>query len=278
MSEDKKEWDILDVATQATQFIEKNFKILLGLFIVAILAGSLWSYTRYVSRQNEMKAFSELYKITKVYDEKKSNFEKASEQAKKKTDKSKDKVAESENQEKLSPATGELEKDYPQVVKDLESFIDSHLGLNASGEAALVLSEIYDKYDQQQKGAEVIAKVLKDWDSKDVLYYVMQMRSGDLWASRDQCDKAVPFWQVVANGESFITRQAQLKLGVCLQKLGRIDEAKQWYTRITEKEPNSSEGFSAKRYLRFLEFKTKSGEETSDDKAQINAKKKDSHS
>ena len=178
----------------------------------------------------------------------------------------------------MALATGDINKDYPQVVKDLEAFLKANLGRNASGEAALSLSEIYAEYNQAEKGAKAVGLALSQWKNKNVLYYVMQMRSGDLWATVNQCDKAVPYWQVVANSESFIAQQAQLKLGVCLQEIGKIEEAKKWFEKIKAKAPNSTEGFSAKRYIRFLEFKTKTSSDVGADKAQQTNNKKDSAS
>ena len=66
------------------------------------------------------------------------------------------------------------------------------------------------------------------------------MRSGDLWASAGQCDKAVSHWQVVAESENFIQKQAQLKLGVCLQEMGKVDQAKTWFEKIKANTPNSA--------------------------------------
>lgn len=266
---DNKDWDILEFAAQTSKLIENNFKVILGLFIALIVGGSIWAYMDSVKKANEQKAFNDLYKITKIYEEKRANYAeaKAQKEAKDKAKNEKDKTAAKDEKKKdLTPATGELEKDYPEVVGQLENFLAKNLGKNASGEAALVLSEIYSEYKQDGKGAEALDKVIGKWGRKDILFYVMSMRAGDLYATVDNCDKAVKAWTNVANSESFISAQAQLKNGVCLQKLGRTDEAKIWFNKIKDKDPQSTEAFSAKRYIRYLEFKNKTL--NGDDKAQ----------
>lgn len=226
-----------------------------------------------------MSAFTELYKITKVYDKKKTQFDEAKAAEEEKKNPKKEQKLKDEKQEKkqdLVMPTGDLQKDYPEVTKQLAAFVKEHAGSNASGEAALTLSSIYDEYGKAAEGAETLDQVIEQWGRKNILYYVMQMRAGDLYASSNDCEKAISYWQVVANSKSFIAQQSQLKLGVCLQKIGRMEEAKQWFTRLQEDDPNSAEGFSAKRYLRFLKFKSKvENEPTPDEKAQAKENQKD---
>ncbi len=279
MSQEKNDFDILDFAAQVSKFIEKNFKAFLAVVVALIVGGVVWNLMSQQAKQKEKAAFDKLFAITKIYEKKKEGFDEAKAEAEKKPSKKDDKTAEADEPKKdLTPATGDINNDYGEVVQQLEAYINENLGKNASGEAALILSEIYGDYKMPEKGAEALGKVLGQWSDRNVLYFVMQMRAGDLWASADNCEKAVSYWQVVANGESFITNQAQLKLGVCLQTIGRVDEARKWFKKIQDKDPNSAEGFSAKRYLRFLEFKTKTGEETSDDKAQNQKKTEDKKS
>lgn len=269
MSENKQEWDITEIAAKSSKWIETHFKKILAVFVVIIIASSLWAWMKSVQRQNEKDAFTELYKITKVYDETKQKFDEADQ-------KSKTPVGEkAEKPEPTVTKTGDLEKDYPGVAAKLEAFIQENKGYNASAEAALTLSELYSDYAMAEKGAEVLTKVLGDWSKKNVVFDVMQMRSGDLLASADKCDKAIEHWQKVATKESFVKSQAQLKMGVCLQKLGRIDEAKTWFEKINSDDPNSTEGFNAKRYIRFLEFKSQNQKNDPQGKAQKTDSKQD---
>ena len=262
MSDNKKDFDILDFATQTGKIIEDNFKVVVGLCGAALVAGSIFAYMKSAEKSRQEAAFTTLFETTKVYNEKKEKFDEAkAEKEKKATAKNDNKDSKKEEPKKnLVEATGDLEKDYGEVVKGLENFITSNTDTNAAGEAVLTLSEIYEEYKMPEKGAEALDKVLAKWSDKNVLYFVMQMRAGDLWAMAKQCDKSVSYWQKVADSDSFVAEQSQLKLGVCLQSIGRLDEAKQWFEKIQSKNPNSAEGFSAKRYLRFIEFQRKTGE------------------
>ena len=157
----------------------------------------------------------------------------------------------------LDLPTGEVKQDYPQIIKSLEAFLNHNMGRNASGEGALLLSEIYAQYDMMGEGAQWLEKVLQEWGDQNIFYFVLQMRAGDLWAKANDCQKALPHWEVVAQSSSFIAPQAQLKLGVCSGQLERLDQARHWFEKVQARNPNSSEAFMAKRYLRFLDFKSK---------------------
>jgi predicted negative regulator of RcsB-dependent stress response len=257
-------WDILEIATTANKWIESHFKILLGVFVACVVAGSVWSFTESSKAAKQREAFTKLYAITKVYEQKKSDFEKAKEQAEQKEANKKTE----ESEEPLVQKTGELEKDYPEIAQKLEDFVLQNPGTNAAGEAALTVADLYAEYKMNDKGAEVLKKALAQWKGQDLIFNVMHMRAGDLQAEASQCDKAITHWEVIAKAESFLSRSAQLKMGVCLQKLGRVDEAKSWFSQIKDKDPDSTEGFSASRFLRFLNFKSKTGETLSEDEAQ----------
>lgn len=272
MSQEKKSFS--DIVHSSSQFIEKYIKEILAIFVVIIFATSGLVFKKNYDRGNEEEAFSELYAVTQVYDEKKADFNTAKEEAEKakqppaKLGDKADPVV-PEKKKNLKAATGDLTQDYGDIVTKLEDFISKNPQRNASGEAALILSEIYTEYKMYDKGAEALTKTLKEWKNKNILYYVMELRAGDLFASANQCEKAVPHWQAVADSKSFVADQAQLKLGVCLQQVGRIDEAKIWFEKIKTASPNSTEGFNAKRYLRYLEFKSKTpSDSSSENKAQ----------
>lgn len=248
MTEKNKSLDITEITQIVSKFIEQNFKAILAGFGVVVVATSLWFLKVSLDRKHEAKAFTELYALTQVYQEKKAQFEPPADPM--------DKI---QTPAKATKATGDLSKDYGDVVDKLEAFLIQNPGTNAAGEAALTLAEVYADYKMPLKGAEALDKTLLQSDKKNILQDIMRMRAGDLYALAEQCEKAVPLWELVANGESFVKDQAQLKLGVCLQQVGQLEQAKQWFSKLADKSPNSTEGFNAKRYLRFLEFKTRNG-------------------
>jgi tetratricopeptide (TPR) repeat protein len=269
----KKDWDIVDFAAKASKFVELHFKKTLAVFALIIIASSLWAYKKSADRQRESAAFANLYEVTKEYNKLKDQFAQALDDQQKNPE-DPTPPPQDPNAPKPDPATGDLDKDYGSIVQKLHSFLDSHKGSNASLEAALVLSEIYEEYARPEKGAEVLSSALTHASqSTNVLTGVVKMRAGDLWATAKNCDAAIPFWEPLAQGKGFMVAPAQLKMGVCLQELGRLDEAKNWFQKLIANSPDSVEGFNAKRYLRFIDFKNRSGEDKS---TKNRAQKKDS--
>ena len=251
MSKESKEFDILEFAGKATTIIEKNFKAILGVFAVAVIAGSAFVMMKNSQASAEKESFDKLFAVTKVYFEKKADFAKADAPA------DKNKKPADKKEEMPAKATGDLDKDYGEVVAKLETFLKSNKGTNASAEAALILSDIYSEYKKPDQAAAVLENTIKASSGSGLLFEIMSLRAGDLSAMTD-CNKAVTYWQKIANSQSFVAQQARLKLGICFQQLGRISEAKTWLSKVMEEAPeDSTESFNASRYLRYLEFKNK---------------------
>ena len=205
-------------------------------------------YWKGLESEKEKQSFNKLYQIIKTYEEKKLLFKEAKEGG----EKSGQKGAEKKN---LTPASGDLVQDYGDEVSALETFIQQNQARISRAEAALILSEIYSEYKRMDKAIEVLTRVLESWSNQGFLYHIMQMHLGDLLAMDLQCEKALSHWQTVGESQSFLSIQAQLKMGICLQEIGKPGEARVWFKKVEEKSPNSFEGFNAKRYLRFLKFK-----------------------
>ncbi|MCB0379294.1 MAG: hypothetical protein KDD33_12445 [Bdellovibrionales bacterium] len=276
MSQPSKEFDILDFASKASQVIEKNFKWILAVFVVVVIASSAWVAMKRMEASTEKEAFGELFKITKPYFEKKEEFEKATQQEQQKKP-AKDKETK-KDEKTFAKASGDLDKDFGDVVQNLEGFIKTAKHHKAASEAALILSDIYNEYKQPAKGAEALNQVLATWKGHDILFDVMQMRAGDLYASAKDCDKAIGHWTPIAKKESFLSQQAQVKLGVCYQEIGNNDQALMWLQKAETQAPNSPEGFNAKRYLRYIKFVDKLEAKPTEGKAETRKKESDSPS
>lgn len=255
MSDNKKNYDVLEFSNQAKLFIEKYFKIGLALAVVGIACSAAWVGMTKMETQKEQESFTALFAITDEYNTLKEGFEKAKAPKDPKAQKEKKEESKTASEEPVKKATGDIDKDYGEVVQKLENFLKSQKGMQASGEAALVLSEIYEDHGKKEQAANVVSQTLQSWKGEGrLLGQIMQMRAGDLWSMNNQCDKAVTHWEKLANRESFLSSQAQLKLGLCYQKLGKIDLARTWLQKVTSKNAESPAGFSAKKYLRYLDF------------------------
>ena len=229
---------------------KKDFAIFwsfLGFLLLLLFLAIGRVYWKGLESKKEKQSFDKLYPIIKTYEEKKLLFEEAKKGGKKPSQKG-------DKKKNLTPS-GDLAQDYGDQVSALGTFIEQNPGRISRAEAALILSEIYSKYKMMDKAAGVLTQVLESWSDQGFLYHVMQMRLGDLWAMDLQCEKALSHWQAVGESQSFLSIQAQLKMGICLQEIGKPAEARLWFKKVEEKSPNSFEGFNAKRYLRFLKFK-----------------------
>ena len=257
MSKKQENWDLMEWITLISKFIEAHFKKALVIFFVAVIGAGLFIYMGGVNRREEQKSFNELSKITKVYKEKKENFKKALEAENEKSDSKKP-----EEKKDLPLPSNDLARDYGDEVTGLETFLKQNSGRGAAVEAVLILSEIYSKYKMNEKAIQVLDITLKSWPDKNFFHYIIRMRLGNLWAGMTGgCEKALSHWKVVGEGENFMTVQAQLQVGFCFQKIGKFEEAKTWFKKIETDSLQSSEAFSAKGYLRFLNFQSQREEE-----------------
>lgn len=263
-SDQDQQFDVLTATDKAGEFAEKAWKpVALAIGAVVIIM-SIFSLTQGQKAKAEKKHFGELYSATKIYKEKKEAFEKAQ-----KPDSPADKDGSEDKKvsEKPKPPTGDLQKDYGDVVAPLESFLSKNSNTQAAGEAALILASLYQEYDQKQKAVDSLKKVEAQLTTGTLIGDLVKMKLGDLHSELDQCKEAVAPWQKLASGEGFLKEESILKIGLCHQKLGQLSDAKVWYQKITDvtipegKDDKRDQQIvnSARKYLKFLKFQEKIG-------------------
>ncbi len=247
----------MDWLALVSKFIEVHFKKALVVFLVMVAGAGLFIYRNSAELQNEKKSFDKLSTVIRTYKEKKEKFREALETEGKESD--------SENPEKkkkLSPPSGDLDQDYGDEVTKLEEFLKDNSGHSATAEAALILSEIYSKYRMKDKAVQAMEFTLKSWPNKNLLYHIMQMRLGNLWATMTNgCEQALSHWKIVGESEIFMAVQAQMKMAICFWKIGKFQEAGTWFEKVQTDSPQSPEAANVKRYLRFLKFQSQRKEE-----------------
>lgn len=135
----------------------------------------------------------------------------------------------------------------------LESIIEKAPTTKAAAMSALLLSQIHDKDADRMKAEEALGKVKAS--GQGLLPALVTMELGNVRADLGKCDEAVQAWdQVLANKEvSFLYAQAHINKGLCLQKTGKRDLAKESFTAAKAADPQSEAGRSADKYLRLLE-------------------------
>ena len=223
MNREKKYWDLMGWIAFLSKFIELHFKKILVFFLLAVFFISFLMFVRYLETQGEQQSFDNLSEITKIYNDRKKGFERALEKKTqslgKKADKFKNLKADKKDQsgEELSKTpSGDLSRDYGEVVVKLEAFIMENKGQKASVEAGLILSEIYLEYNMEEKAIQTLSMVLQSMEKKaekdDLLFNLLNMRLGNLWMIMPEaCSKALPYFKTVGDSKSFIASQAQLK-------------------------------------------------------------------
>gem|GEM_PF-4732269 len=282
MAEKKEEFDLVVLGDQISETVEKYWKPFLVVVGLGLVVASVMVFMQRADSDKEAMAFSKLFVITEKYQAKKADFEAGAAQAAKKanpkkseSDKEEEKPSEDESPKPV--ASGDLEKDYGQIVADLEAFVKNNPGRQATGEATLLLAGIYQDHDKNQQAVDVLSKTLSGWKGQNLITSIMKMKTGDLWSQIGDCTKALGFWTPLTGGNGFLKSEATLKVGLCHQKLGQSSQAKEWFQKLTSTDPESPSGLSAKKFLRFLQFQEKLPPAASD-QSQEGAEAKDKES
>ena len=276
MDKKKPEFDLVAVGDEISHQVEKYWKPVLAILVVGIIGFSAVMGMKQVTASGEKKAFTSLYSVTQIYQKRKKEFAEAEAEEKSAASEGKDKnkPANDEDTPKVAKqkASGDLTKDYGDIIEKLQAFLQATPSKQATGEAALTLAEIYQEYDETQKAAEVVAGVADRWQDKGLLFLVLNMRAGDLMSMSDKCDQAITYWNKLSGSKNFLRNDALLKSGLCHQKLGNLDKAKSLYQQIVALnptgaaanplnplagggEPQASQ--NAQKFLRFLQFQEK---------------------
>ena len=283
MDKKKQEFDLVAVGDEISNYVEKYWKVVLGVILVGVGGFSVVLGMKKAKANGEKEAFVQLYAITEIYETRKKEFDeaKAEEEAKKaeaknpKAKKDDKKTAEKKEEPPKQKASGDMDKDYGDVVEKLQAYIQKTPDKKATAEAALTLSSIYSEYEEKEKAAEVVSKVADKWNQSDLISLVLNMRAGDLWSMVDKCDRAVTYWTKISGGKNFLREDALLKSGLCQQKLGNLEKAKSLYQQVIALSPlkasaaDPSNPFAAmnqpqtsqnaQKFLRFLQFQEKLG-------------------
>ncbi len=232
-----------------TSVIEKNFKWIVAVVVLGLLAGGGNAVYKSQLKKQEQEAYSKLYSAQKVYLEKKEAFQKESlvDLQKKPGDKT----------ETKKTKTGDLTKDFGEVVTQLKSFIDQNPGKQATAQAAFYLFEIHKDYEKLGEAVDSIRTALKGMP-EGLTTDLLQMTLGNSLAESDQCDEAVTHYQKVLYGKTikYLKSEAGLRAGLCLEKMKQMDRALDMYQKAIDADPESQIAKTAEKYLRVLKTQT----------------------
>ena len=115
------------------------------------------------------------------------------------------------------------------------------------------------KFKKHEAAEKLLQQALKETKKKSMFFGLLQIQLGTLLAEKEQCDKALSYYQKVVGNKSFsyLHPQALLKQGVCYTQLKQYDQAQAAYERIiNEFKGNAMQG-TAKSLLRLLKVSQK---------------------
>lgn len=246
-----------------TQELRKGFewsaghaKLVVGSIIVVGVGLGILSLVQYMQKKNEMSLLSELYKIEKPLNEKKSKFDQAladSSKPQNKTDKTNAKN-EDKNSASLNLATGDIEKDYGAELKAMESFIQKNASSKPAQIAALRVSEVYLKYQQPEKALQVLNQVAAKGSGLTTGLVLMQKMNALM--DLKKCDDVMGVAAAITKEKDldFMHGDAEIKKALCLEEKDPA-QAQSIYEKLSKDTKAGETAKLAEKYLRSLKYK-----------------------
>lgn len=249
--------------------IAKHRMIVLAILGVLVLGGAGSSILSYFESRKEELAQKDLFLAEHEFSKKQQAFEQAQteirkqENLKKSPAKKADKKLAQEAESALAKArkeakTGDLNKDFGDVLPALEKVVTQHSGTKASTIAALAATKVYLDYNQPQKALAILSPIEGKIQKGDVLEGAFLSSLGVSYERAGQCDKAVPVWEKITSSAKLdlFHADAFLKLGLCYEKLGNTAKATESLEKAASKSPESNTAKVSKRLLRLMKVKT----------------------
>lgn len=226
--------------------LERNLSAVLAVIGVLALVGAGWLGWGWIEARGEKAAQEKFYPLEKQYSDKHDGFERAKFSA------------HSNAPVKDTPAisvaaTGDLAKDYGDIVDGMETFAKENPGRAAGVQAGLLAAQTRIEYNQIEKALETL-KFLREKNSTGKLMgLLVRMAEGNALAATEKCADALSLWQQILDQKTaaFLHGEASLRAGICLESMGQKDRAIEMYKKA------SADGEqSAKSLLRRLEVGT----------------------
>lgn len=221
-------------------WLQKNKKIVLGATVI-VVGGALAQITstKYISAQR-VKAEAKLYTV-------KSKITQKVEQIEKTKKPTKDATPAAKTPEVFEANFKVLSDEYVTAIKATNEA--------PSVEHALSHSQFLADYGQLDAAIELLQS--KSDANSNLLSSLLNLKLGTLLANKNSFDEAINhFDKVLANKKnSSLHADVYLKKALCLEKSGKIEEAKAAYEKIKTDFAESAEAKSATTYLRLLEVK-----------------------
>lgn len=232
------------------KYIEKQWKLIVGVFAGLVLVGALWALIANMSIKKEKLAQEDYFKVEKKLLElkaKQTPLENPLEKKDIKKDSKKDEVV-----------------DFSQSKKDLEKLISEHKGSVASQMAALHLANLLVA-EKNQEGALAALKNVEN-KNKGLVNTLVQKQIGQLLADQSKCQEALNIWQKILDRKEagFLHSETKIQQALCYVKMNDLKRAEEILTNLANQSLNpdigdNSSSKEAEKYLRLIQFKKTSG-------------------
>ena len=242
----------------ATAQLKKGFQWttqhskLVGLIVgVGLLVGATISVWSFIDGRKETKLQEKYHDAERAYLEKKEKFEQYQATSNRPVD-PKTKVAPKPEGEK---STGDLKQDYGSVVNQMEALVTEAPTSRAAALAALSLGQIYQNYDKKAEALEVLKKAQ---NAPGALGAMVKADLGTALANNGDCAAALGTWSGIVKDSSikFLQPQIHLKMGLCLESMGKGSEAVEHYKQVVADAKDSTAGKSAEKFLKMVQTQT----------------------
>lgn len=257
----------LNSPDQVTEKLREGFvwttahsKMVITAIIAFVVVGAGVSISGYLSTRKETTYQEKYFPFEKAYTEKRRGFEEAARLAA--APQPKDKKTPAPVIDPSKKATGDMQKDYGDVISGFEGLVNEVPSTKAGQMSALNLSNIYLDYKKNDEALATLQKVEKDLSGTEATSALIYMQMGNIYADKGDCKSAVSSWEKIANNKSFkfAHDEAKLRMGLCYESMNDLAKAESLYTEVSKKEeagsPNDMAAVrEADKYLRLLKAK-----------------------
>jgi len=230
------------------EFVENNAPIMGALFAIVVIAAVIYEGVQFVQKRHELSAATAFYQVETQYSKLKEGFDRA---------KMQNFMPSAKANASTTVANGDLQKDYGTVLPELKKIATENAGTTAGAQAAMDLADIYINYNQPEKAVEYAKNAAERLSSRNTLAPLARVLWGTALAQKGDCATAVTVWQQVLDNKSaaFLSSNVSLRSGLCYEKMNQNDKAAEMYHRVVADAEQTSDGQTAKTYLRAIDLK-----------------------
>lgn len=225
------------------EFLEKQWKLIVGVFAVFVVVGLGISWMSGNSVKQEKTAQEKFADLDAKYTQYKEESTKRPDQK------------ESETKDKPAPV------DVQALKKDLEDFTTKYAGSTAAQMAGLDLADLYLA---EKKTTEALA-ALKRVETQDnqLTNVLVQKKIGQTLADLKQCPEAIQVWDKILKNKnaSFAHVDVKINQALCYHSMNDTKKAEDILVGLKNEKSDAtnSAGKEAERILRLIQFNKTSG-------------------